>query len=83
MKKVLRPPVKEDVVYYSDITGKCFNDLPPVVMKIEFNYGSEYDGKDIELHFTDQEFQQIFDFLKQTLSQDTLKEINNPQFETL
>ena len=45
MKKITKPKQKEEAVYYSDFSGKCFGEYaPPVRLKLEFGYGSIYDG---------------------------------------
>jgi hypothetical protein len=45
VKKITKPAEKEEAVYYSDFSGKCFGEFnAPVQLKIEFNYGSIYDG---------------------------------------
>ena len=65
MKKILRPSSLEEAVYYSDFSGKCFGNLPPpVVAKIEFNYGSKQDGESLEFHFTDEEWLEFYKYLQ-------------------
>lgn len=72
MKKVLKPYQKEESVFYSDFTGKCFGDLEPeVTMTMHFNYGSKYDGATLKLHLTDKEAEKITAIIKENLSADT------------
>lgn len=71
MKKVLKPAEQEDSVYYSDFSGKCFgNFYPDVTFKMEFNYGSKYDGAAVEFHVSDDEADAILEFLKSKVSDD-------------
>lgn len=75
MKKVLKPAVPEDVVYYSDFSGKLIeHNMVPVIVKIECSYGSEYDGASVELHLTDKGLNNLLVYIKDRLSQDTKKE---------
>ena len=68
MKKIIKPSEPEEAVYYSDFTGKLLNDVPPVEIAIDFNYGSKYDGCKLEIHLNDEEFDDLLVFLKITLS---------------
>ena len=71
MKKIIKPAEKEEAVYYSDFSGKCFGEWnPPVEIKIEFNYGSEYDDCMLGLHLTDDEIKPILDVIKKNFSTD-------------
>ena len=71
MKKVTKPAENEEAVYYSDFSGRCFGEwIPPVEVKIEFNYGSEYDDSMISLHLTDEEVKPILDIIKKHASED-------------
>lgn len=71
MKKVVAPATKETAVYYSDFSGKCFDEFGPTVeMSFEFNYGSNYDSSKIQLHLTNEEAEQVLDFIKTKLSKD-------------
>lgn len=72
MKKVLKPYEKEESVFYSDFTGKCFGEFEPeVTLTMHFNYGSKYDGATLKLHLTDEEAEKITAVIKQNLSVDT------------
>lgn len=76
MKKVLRPSEPEEVVYYSDFSGKLFdNNLVPVTVKIECDYGSECDGTKIELHLTDTELKHLLVYVKDRLCQESKEEL--------
>jgi len=70
MKKIIRPSENEEAVYYSDFNGKLLNDVPPVEISFDFNYGSKYDGCKLEIHLGDEEFDEILAFLKTKLSSD-------------
>ena len=73
MKKVLKPATKEEAVYYSDFSGKCFDQHgAPAVLNLEFNYGSKYDTGKITLHLTDKESEEVINFLKQKLNKDCI-----------
>ena len=77
MKKILRPFSKEEAVYYSDISGKCFDfHTPDVEVTVAFNYNSARDGDVFTLHFTDQEYKQLEEFLSKALLAETKKNIN-------
>jgi hypothetical protein len=64
MKKILQPQQDEEVVYYSDFSGRLFRDLVPVTVKIDCNYGSSYDGGQIEFHLSDVGLEMLLDFFK-------------------
>lgn len=71
MKKILKPKEEEEAVYYSDFTGKCFGDFQPeVTLKIEFNYGSKFDGSRFTLDLSDKEAESILELIKSNLSED-------------
>jgi hypothetical protein len=70
MKKILKPKEAEDAIYYSDFSGKLLRETPPVEINIDFNYGSKYDGCKLEIHLTDEEFDDLLNFLKEKLSTD-------------
>jgi hypothetical protein len=75
MKKVLKPAKEEEVVYYSDFSGKLLDhNMVPVTVKIECDYGSEYDGSSVELHLTDSGLNNLLVFIKDRLSEETKKE---------
>jgi hypothetical protein len=68
MKKIIKPQEPEEAVYYSDFSGKLLPESnvfgPPVILKIEYNYGSEQDGDSFELHLDDEDAKKILQFLK-------------------
>jgi hypothetical protein len=71
MKKTIKPLEKEQSVYYSDLSGKCFGEWgSPVEIKIEFNYGSKYDGSQISLHLSDEESEYLLNCIKLKASAD-------------
>lgn len=76
MKKIIKPFVEEDVVYYSDFSGKILSETisPPVVLKMEFNYGSQHDGSKLELDLDDNDAKIILSFLKDKLQEESKKE---------
>jgi len=71
MKKILTPATKETAVYYSDFSGKCFDGFGPnAELTLKFNYGSKYDSSKVELHLSDNDAEQLLEFLKTKLSKD-------------
>jgi hypothetical protein len=76
MKKVIRPEQAEEAVYFSDFTGKPFKGglLPPVELKINFNFGSKYDGAILDLHLSDDDMDRILPLLRENLSKDAKKQ---------
>jgi hypothetical protein len=75
MKKVLKAAEPEEVVYYSDFSGKLLeHNMVPVTVKIECGYGSEYDGSSVELHLTDKGLNNLLTYIKDKLSQETKEE---------
>lgn len=76
MKKITKPAEKEESVYYSDFSGKCFGDYyPPVQLKIEFNYGSIYDGSKFTFDLDDKDIDDVLFVLKGKLSNETKKDL--------
>jgi hypothetical protein len=76
VKKVIKPLVREEAVYYSDFSGKCFGELPaPVEISIAFLYGSKHDGAGIQLHLDDEELKPILEVIKKSISEDYKKDI--------
>jgi hypothetical protein len=72
MKKVTKPAEREEAVYYSDFSGKCFGECPPhVEMTLEFNYGSKYDGSKITFHLDDNDIDWILSMLKGKLTNES------------
>lgn len=71
MKKVVKPATREEAVYYSDFSGKCFGEFyPPVELTISCSFGSKHDGAGIELHLDDQELQPFLELVKTSMSED-------------
>ena len=76
MKKILKPSEHEEAVYYSDFQGIVFDECgPDVEVKIDFNYGSKYDGARMRLHLTDKEFEPLLNLIKEKGSEDFKKEL--------
>lgn len=76
MKKVLKPAEPEEFVYYSDFSGKLFeHNMVPVTVKVECDYGSEYDEARIEFHLTDTEFKHLLIYIKDRLSLESKEEL--------
>jgi hypothetical protein len=71
MKKVLKPAQREEAIYYSDFSGKLFQDSPPVTVKIECDYGSKYDGARAEFHLSDKGLEKLLQFFKENLCEET------------
>lgn len=71
MKKIIKPLVREEAVYYSDFSGKCFGEFyPPVELTVSCSYGSKYDGAGIELHLDDIELRPFIELIKKSISED-------------
>ena len=84
MKKITKPATKEEAVYYSDFSGKMFDEYGVhAELTLNFNYGSNYDSARINLHLTDKEAEEVLEFIKQRISKDcvaSLKEkLHNKQ----
>ena len=76
MKKITKPVQKEESVYYSDFSGKCFGEYhPPVKLKIEFNYGSVYDGTQFTFDLDDKDIEDVLFLLKGKLSNETKRDL--------
>ena len=76
MKKIIKPKQEEHAEYFSDFSDKCFDSFnPDVEIKFEFNYGSEFDGSQIEFHLTDQEAKHVLDFIRINLSEGKTNEL--------
>ncbi len=72
MKKITKPAEKEEAVYYSDFSGKCFGEFnAPVQLKIEFNYGSIYDGSKFTFDLDDNDIADVLLLLKGKLTEET------------
>ncbi len=82
VKKVLKQSQPEEVVYYSDFSGKLLetNTLqldPPVKLLFQFNYGSNYDGEQLELELDDLDFAKLLEFLKTKMTTESLTKLEN------
>jgi len=82
MKKITKRKCEEEAVYYSDFSGKRLSDVgSPVNLKIEFNYGSIYDGSNLSFDLDDEDVEELLLFLKGKLNkrakEDILREITN------
>ena len=76
MKKIIKPAEKEESLYFSDFTGKSLGEYsPPIEIKIEFNYGSSYDGASLNLHLDDQDVKNLMEVIKTNLSSDTKEQL--------
>jgi len=75
MKKITKPAQREEAVYYSDFSGKCFGEAhPPVELILDFGYGSGYDGSKLTFHLDDKDVEDILLLLKSNLSNETKKQ---------
>jgi hypothetical protein len=83
MKKIIVPEQREEASYFSDFTGQPFGDLyhPPVTLKLEFNYGSEYDQSEITLHLSDKDIVPILDLISSKLNPDFRKSLEEELIE--
>ena len=74
MKKTTRPAQREEAVYYSDFSGKCFGEFDPhVELTLDFGYGSKYDGSKLRFDLDDDDIGDILFLLKSKLSNDAKK----------
>jgi hypothetical protein len=74
MKKTTRPAQREEAVYYSDFSGKCFGEFDPhIELRLDFGYGSKYDGSKLRFDLDDKDVEDILALLKSKLSNDTKK----------
>jgi hypothetical protein len=74
MKKTTRPAQREEAVFYSDFSGKCFGEMPPPVeLILDFGYGSKYDGSKLRFDLDDEDIGDILFLLKSKLSNDSKK----------
>ena len=83
MKKIIVPKQKEEATYFSDFTGQPFGDLyhPPVTLKLEFNYGSDYDQSEITLHLSDKDIAPILNLISSKLNPDFKKQLEQELIE--
>jgi hypothetical protein len=76
MKKIIKPAEREEATYYSDFTGKPLDECGPEVdLKMSFGYGSKYDNARFTLHLSDEDAENILEFISTKLSGDCRKEI--------
>ena len=78
MKKILKPKQQEEAIYFSDFSGQPFDTNfrhPPVEIKMNFNYGSKYDGSEINLHLSDKDMEPILDLIQSKLNPDFKKSL--------
>jgi hypothetical protein len=81
VKKILRPSVEEDSLYYSDFSGQLIDPpfLPPCQITIDFNYGSDFDGEKVVIDLTNEESKKILLYLKDHLTPETKKSLCNQE----
>jgi hypothetical protein len=78
MKVIVKPSEVEIAEYHSDFSNESFLEFDPhVVIKFDFNYGSKYDGENLEFHLTDEEAGHVLDFIKMNLSQERFDQMKN------
>lgn len=71
MKKIIKPAEQEEALYFTDFKGQpCDECGPEVELKLQFNYGSKYDGDSLVLHLNDEEAESVLNLIKQNISQD-------------
>lgn len=76
--KIIVKPREEEIEYRSDFSDKSFLGFDPhVVIKFDFNYGSKYDGENLEFHLTDEEAGHVLDFIRMNLSQERFDQMKN------
>lgn len=64
MKRILKPAQIEECDYVSDFLEETMPHCPAIEVKIDFGYGSSYDGDLLTLHLTDQEILPLLEVLK-------------------
>lgn len=79
MKKIIIPRQREEATYFSDFTGQPFGDElhPPVSLKLDFGYGSEYDGSEITLHLSDRDVAPVLELISTKLNPDFKKQLEH------
>ena len=78
MKKIIKPLKREEAVYYSDFTGKCFGQISPhVELVLDFGYGSINDGAKLKLDLTDDEVEPVLNLLKKLVNKNFKENIIN------
>jgi hypothetical protein len=75
MKKILKPLEPEEAIYYSDFSGKIFQNFIPVTLNIECGYGSKFDGASAEFHLSDKGLEKLLEFLKENLCPETKEKL--------
>jgi hypothetical protein len=73
MKKILKPSQIEECDYISDFLENPMPACPAVEVKIDFGYGSKYDGDLLTLHLTDPETSHLLEVIKTHGSQNFKK----------
>jgi hypothetical protein len=73
MKTIVKPFQPEEVEYYNDFTGQIIEKGfgPSVKLKINFSYGSRFDGANLSLDLDDKDAQDIMEIIKNKLSEQT------------
>jgi hypothetical protein len=76
MKQIIEHAKKEKAVYHSDFSDYEFDGCgPDVDVKINFSYGSKYDGAALSLHLTDSDVECILDVIKSKITDKYKKEM--------
>jgi len=72
MKKIIKPKTNEESEYYSDFSGERFeHDIPEVLLKFEFGYGSPFDDSNWEFHLSHNESLELLNLIKNKISEKT------------
>lgn len=66
----------EESVCYSDFSGKCFDICPQSEVRIEFNYGSGFDGESLTLHLTEEEAKDLLKWVSLHLTEDAIESLS-------
>jgi hypothetical protein len=78
MKKILKPKQHEEALYFSDFTGEPFDQFgAPVTIKLDFDYGSKYDGSNFTLYLSDKDIEPILDLISSKLNPDYKKHLKD------
>lgn len=78
MKKILKPAEQEEVLYYSDFSGKPLGEYPAITITLDFGYGSIYDGSNLTLNLNDDEVDTLLEFLASRLTEESKKALATP-----
>lgn len=72
MKKLIKAAEREQNKIHCDFNGKRFRyDIPEVILKLDFGYGSTFDDSSIEFHLSEKDAKEIMNLIKDKLHKNT------------